>query len=110
MFHFLAVVIAGAQIESGRRELWDNDGAFACPHPSNTSLPTIALNLAVKEATVDTGTDNVNSAGDTVLYSFVVTNTGHTCLAVESVSDDNAGIVDCSDVIAMGEQFQQHRD
>ncbi|CAM9171448.1 unnamed protein product, partial [Ectocarpus sp. 8 AP-2014] len=55
----------------------------------------------VKSGTVHAGTDGVVNAGDTVLYSFTVTNTGQTCLAVLSVLDDNAGDVNCAFVANM---------
>ncbi|CAM9711795.1 unnamed protein product, partial [Ectocarpus sp. 13 AM-2016] len=46
-------------------------------------------------------TDGVVNAGDILLYSFTVTNTGQTCLAVLSVLDDNAGDVNCAFVANM---------
>lgn len=64
------------------------------PHPAH-------LITTVKSGTVHAGTDGVVNAGDTVLYSFTVTNTGQTCLAVLSVLDDNAGDVNCAFVVNM---------
>lgn len=48
--------------------------------------------------TIDAGTDSSVNAGDTISYSFEVTNTGHTCLADISIVDDNAGELDCAHV------------
>lgn len=68
------------------------------PRPHQTSTQN---RVSVKTGTVDAGTDGVVNAGDVVSYTFEVTNTGHTCLAVLSIVDDNAGMVDCPYVMDM---------
>lgn len=55
---------------------------------------------------VDRGTDGIVNAGDTVTFSFEIKNTGHTCLAVANIVDDNAGKVECPYVTDMaGEEL-----
>lgn len=57
-----------------------------------------ATNVSDATGIINAGTDNTVNAGDTITYSFDVTNTGHTCLAVISIIDDNAGEVECANV------------
>lgn len=57
--------------------------------------------IVAKTGTVDAGTDGAVNAGDVVSYLFEVENTGHTCLAITSIVDDNAGEVECPYVVDM---------
>lgn len=68
-----------------------------------------ATNVSDATGIINAGTDNVVNAGDTISYSFDVTNTGHTCLAVISIVDDNAGEVACTHVVdTTGEGLRQY--
>lgn len=40
------------------------------------------------------GDDGVLNIGDAVVYTFEVNNTGHTCLSVTRILDDNVGNVE----------------
>lgn len=69
-------------------------------HTHKCVSPSAALNhprrhVSVNTGTVGAGPDGNVTAGDTITSSFEVENTGHTCLTVMSIVDDNAGEVEC---------------
>ncbi|CAN0390755.1 unnamed protein product, partial [Scytosiphon promiscuus] len=47
-------------------------------------------------AVVENGADGVTSAGDEVLLTYTITNTGNTCLGNVAVEDLTDGTVECS--------------
>lgn len=55
----------------------------------------------MKEGTVEKG-DEILSSKDTVSYSFKVENTGHTCLNMSNVEDENVDKLVCSDMDMSG--------
>jgi uncharacterized repeat protein (TIGR01451 family)/LPXTG-motif cell wall-anchored protein len=61
--------------------------AALCTFTNEAQIPQVGLD---KRATL-----NGSSAGDTVTYDYVVTNTGTTDLATVSVTDDQVGAVTC---------------
>ena len=69
-----------------------------------TPAPAISLD---KQAGVPTG----NAAGDTIDYSFVVTNTGNVTLTGIVIDDPLVGAVSCPvTIVGAGCQHHVHRD
>jgi uncharacterized repeat protein (TIGR01451 family) len=68
--------------------------------PAVAPAPSVSV---VKEATVTPVTDeNAAKAGDTITYTYTVTNTGNVDLATVAVSDPKEGTVSCPTVPAPG--------
>jgi len=70
--------------------------------PSEVTIPftgMIALGLEKTGVGVDRNGDGIISAGDVIVWSFVVTNLGATTLTEVAVSDPTAGVVTCEATI-----------
>ncbi len=74
--------------------------------PSTITVPAVAAQPAVsidKTATVDPSSDQTAvKVGDTIAYSYTVTNTGNVTLASVAVDDPSAGSVTCPTPTAPG--------
>jgi uncharacterized repeat protein (TIGR01451 family) len=74
--------------------------------PSTVTVPTVdaaPLVSIVKSGTVDPAADQGGvKVGDTISYSYVVTNTGNVTLSSVSVTDPTVGSVTCPDLGASG--------
>ncbi|MEO9325656.1 GEVED domain-containing protein [Nocardioides sp. C4-1] len=74
-------------------------GATVTSAPSSTSTPTSTLRAVTlaksAAAPVDVNTNGRVDAGDTILYSFVITNTGAQTLTSVGVTDTKIGAVTC---------------
>lgn len=102
MFHpvTLARHVKYSLFNSGRRPAHQYAQSPVGCRQSAPNVPR-ETDLSVKTGTVDSGTDSVVNAGDTVTYEFDITNTGDTCLAVTKIIDGNAGEVECPFVVNM---------
>jgi uncharacterized repeat protein (TIGR01451 family) len=78
----------------------DPSGARVPSNPDSTSTPATqvgALSLVKKAGTpVDVNNDGLTDAGDTIAYTFTVTNTGTVTIDNLAVSDPKVGTVTCS--------------
>ncbi len=93
-----ADVDAGGVIDTATATGTDLQGGAATSPPaavSTSSLPSPAVSLD-KTATVTPSSDqNAVKVGDTIQYSYAVTNIGNVDLASVTVSDPSAGAVSC---------------
>ncbi|MGQ7945419.1 DUF7507 domain-containing protein [Flavobacterium sp. WC2509] len=65
----------------------------ACPTCTTTTLTTSpGIKITKDGLYVDNNSDGITSVGDTVMYSFVVTNTGNVTLSNITVTDNNATV------------------
>jgi uncharacterized repeat protein (TIGR01451 family) len=102
-----AEVDAGSVMDTGTAGCTDTQGR-ACP-PSNPSTVTLPATdpqpsvSIVKSATVTpAGDQNAAKVGDTIAYSYKVTNTGNVTLPTVSVDDPTDGHVTCPTAAAPG--------
>lgn len=64
----------------------------------------LACSFPDKAGIIDMGDDGVLNIGDAVVYHFEVNNTGHTCIAVMEILDDNVGNVEFPDLEMSGNE------
>ncbi|CAM9230892.1 unnamed protein product [Scytosiphon promiscuus] len=76
-------------------------GSTVATAHEQTSIERNSSLAIVKRGFLETGTDRVVNAGDVIIYSIDVTNTGQTCLAIRSILDANVGDVQCPFVVDM---------
>ncbi|MDO9043062.1 MAG: SdrD B-like domain-containing protein, partial [Desulfocapsaceae bacterium] len=62
---------------------------------ANPTGPAIDIEKATNGEDADTGSGPVIAVGNTVTWSYVVTNTGNTALTSVAVTDDKIGVISC---------------
>jgi uncharacterized repeat protein (TIGR01451 family) len=102
-----ADVDAGSVVDSATADCADVRGDACAPSdPSKATVQTVAANPAVsihKHATVTPAADQAAvKVGDTIAYTYMVTNTGNVTIASVSVDDPSLGQVNCPPVPAPG--------
>ncbi len=93
-----ADVDAGVVSDTATLSATGGDGQPVTSDPSSTAVPvarTSALQLATATAVTDVNQDGRTDPGDTVDWTFLVTNTGTTTLTSLSVNDSATGGVSC---------------
>jgi uncharacterized repeat protein (TIGR01451 family) len=83
----------------------DPGGDSATSAPSSTDTPvvqTVALALLKHAAVSDTNGDGSTDKGDTITWTFTLTNTGTTTIHALSVADTKAGAVTCPSTVTPG--------
>ena len=109
-----ADIDAGSVSDTATATGTDTDGVQSAPSSGAASVPAATAAPAVsvdKSAAVDPASDQDGvQVGDTISYSYKVTNTGNVTLASVAVNDPSAGSVDLPDARVTRTRARRQRD